>query len=306
MTLVQLRHFIALARLGSFVQASQALHITQPALSRSIQALEDELGQLLFDRIGRRIELTAFGQATLDRSLLLLEDAEALRTAGRAAGSGMGGRVRIGLGSGPGALLTAPILRLVARGFPQLHVEISRGPTEALVQRLHDRALDALVVDIRSLRPSADLRVEQVVEVPGAFMCRKSHPLARRRAVSLEQLLQYPVASTPLSDELARILIARYGPRADPRHMVRLSSEEISYLVQVAQDSDAVVLAIRAAGPELAQVRMSPPLDASARFGLVTVARRSEMGFLPSLRALMDQVFGALPVAGGRGRRTTT
>ena len=300
MTLVQLRQFIALARAGSFVRASAVLHITQPALSRSIKSLEDEFGQRLFDRVGRRIELTAFGRDTLERSQLLVEDAESLKASGQRQARSAG-RVRIGLGSGPGTLLTTPILQHVANHLPELHVEISRGPTEVLVQRLHDRALDALVVDVRSLRPSADLRVECLHEVEGAFMCRKAHPLARRQSVSFEQLLQYPVASTPLSDELARILIERYGPRADPQRMVKLSSEEISYLVEVANASDAVVLAIRAAGPELAKVRIVPPLEASARFGLVTVARRSEMAFLSELRGLMDHVFG--PLSGQRSQQ---
>lgn len=292
MTLIQLRQFIALARIGSFVKASEFLHITQPALSRSIKGLEDELGQLLFDRVGRRIELTAFGQATLERSLLLVEDAESLKAAGQS--SGAAGRMRIGLGSGPGAVLTAPLLLHAANRFPKLRLEISRGSTDVLVQRLQDRALDALVVDVRSLRPSADLQVEQVVELPGAFMCRKGHPLAQRRAVRFEQMLDYPIASTPLSDELARMLIERYGPQADPQRMVRLSSEEISYLHDVALGSDAVVLAIRAAGPQLTSIRLSPPFEATARFGLVTVARRSQMAFLPEIRTLMDRVFTPL------------
>ena len=294
MTLVQLRQFIALARSGSFVKASQALHITQPALSRSIKALEDELGHLLFDRIGRRIELTPFGQMALARSQLLVEDAQSLKVSGQGPLQGDAVRVRIGLGSGPGALLTTPLLRHVANSFPNLRLEISRGATDALVQGLQDRALDALVVDVRSLKPSADLKVERLVEVPGAFMCRKTHPLARRRAVSFDQLLKYPVASTPLSDELARILIERYGPRADPQRMVKLSSEEISHLIDVALGSDAVVLAIRAAGPQLVEIRLSPPLQARARFGLVTMARRSEMAFLSEVRSLMDQVFEPL------------
>jgi hypothetical protein len=65
MTLVQLRHLIALAHTGSFSKAAQAQFLTQPALSRSIRALEDELGLPLFDRVGRRVELTPFGHEPL-------------------------------------------------------------------------------------------------------------------------------------------------------------------------------------------------------------------------------------------------
>lgn len=79
MTLVQLRHFVVLARLGSYVQASKELFVTQSALSRSIQSLEDELGQPLFDRLGRRTEPTPFGRDVLQRAQSLVNDADALR-----------------------------------------------------------------------------------------------------------------------------------------------------------------------------------------------------------------------------------
>jgi DNA-binding transcriptional LysR family regulator len=65
MTLVQLRHLIALAQTGSFSKAAEAVFLTQPALSRSVRALEDEFGAPLFDRVGRRIELTPFCRDTL-------------------------------------------------------------------------------------------------------------------------------------------------------------------------------------------------------------------------------------------------
>ncbi len=62
MTLVQLKHFLELAANGSFSKSAERLYLTQPALSRSIKSLEDELGQSLFDRVGRKNELTPFGQ----------------------------------------------------------------------------------------------------------------------------------------------------------------------------------------------------------------------------------------------------
>ena len=108
MTLQQLRQFVALAQQGSFVKASRVLHMTQPALSRSIKSLEDDLGQLLFDRVGKRIELTPFGQRTLDRAQTLLDDATQLRRSGKGLRPDDSGRLRVGLSSGPGALLSPP------------------------------------------------------------------------------------------------------------------------------------------------------------------------------------------------------
>jgi DNA-binding transcriptional LysR family regulator len=290
MTLVQLRHLIALADSASFSKAAQALFLTQPALSRSIRALEDELHAALFDRIGRRIELTPFGGETLKRARQLLFDAEELQASGPGLREGRSGVLRIGMGSGPGAMLMTPLLMQIARERPQLRVEISRSSTELLVQALHARSLDALVVDVRSMRPAADLRTDALHEMRGAFMVRRGHPLARLRSgVSFEALARYPIASTPLSDEVARMLIERYGPQAHPQQCVTLRCEEIPSLVEVVRHSDAVLLAIRAAAPELVELKLRPALNATARFGLVTVARRTEAPALSIVRTLMQR-----------------
>jgi DNA-binding transcriptional LysR family regulator len=290
MTLVQLRHLIALAHTGSFSKAAQAQFLTQPALSRSIRALEDELGLPLFDRVGRRVELTPFGRETLARAQRLVADADDLQGSGQRAREGLPGVLRIGMGSGPGAMLMTSLLMRAARGRPRFRVEISRGGTDSLVQALRERVLDALVVDARSLRPAPDLHAEFLHEMRGAFMVRTGHPLLRRRSGSgFDDVLRYPIASTPLSDEVARLLVERYGPGAHPSECITLRCEEIPSLVEVVRRSDAVLLAIRAAAPDLVELKVKPALDASARFGLVTLARRAEPPGLALVRTLMAE-----------------
>jgi DNA-binding transcriptional LysR family regulator len=290
MTLVQFRHFSVLAQAGSFVRASEMLHLTQPALSRSIQALEGSLGRPLFDRVGRRIELTAFGRDALRRVRQLIEDAEQLAQSGAAPDAQARGRLRLGLSSGPGVMLTVPVITHFARHYPQLHVDIVRANTHALEQMLRDRDLDAMVVDARSLRPAPDLAIEPPIDMRGAFLCRPGHPLAKLPRVALHQMLNYPVASTPLSDELARLLVERYGARAHPEAMVRLTSDEISHLIEVAHRTDTLLLAIRASAPGLHELVVSPALEANARFALVTLAGRAQSTFLPEVRQLMVEV----------------
>jgi DNA-binding transcriptional LysR family regulator len=290
MTLVQLRHLIELATNASFSQSAVKLHLTQPALSRSIKALEGELGQPLFDRIGRKNELTAFGAHIVQRARVLVDEANELRQTSVQLKKGEIGQFRIGMGSGPGAMLMTPMLMLMATHYPRAHIDISRGSTVLLVQALRERLLDALILDIRSLQPSLDLKIEAVQEMAGAFMCRPGHPLARKRSVPFAMLRDYPVASTPLSDEVARVLVERYGPHAHPDQLVNLRSEEISSLLDVARTSDAVVLAIRAAAPDLVELPVSPALKAKARLGLVTIASRAEPPLLDKVRTLMRSI----------------
>lgn len=290
MTLVQLRHLLSLAQTGSFSKSAAALFITQPALSRSIRALETELGQPLFDRIGRRSEPTPFGRETVERARDLVLAADELRDSSRLAGVGEEGVLRIGMGSGPGAMLMTPLLLAMAQERPRLRVEVARAATDRLVQALRERDLDALVVDARSVRPAPDLHTQDLHDMRGAFLVRRGHPLTRQRtASSFDALLRYPIASTPLSDEVARVLVERYGPRAHPSQCVTLRCDELPSLVDVARRSDTVLLAIRAAAPDLLELPMQPPLDATARFGLVTLRRRTLPPALAAVRALMAQ-----------------
>jgi DNA-binding transcriptional LysR family regulator len=291
MTLVQLRHLIALAASGSFSRSAEALFITQPALSRSIRALEDEMGQPLFDRIGRRSELTPFGREALERARQVVFEVDELAASGRQMREGRAGSLRVGMGSGPGAMLMTPLLLEMARSHPAMHLTISRGSTDRLVQGLRQRELDALVIDARSLSPASDLRVVTLSEMQGVFMCRKGHPLLRARGVlRFSSLRQYPIASTPLSDEVARVLVERYGPSAHPLECVTLRCEEIASLVEVVRASDAVLLAIRAAAPDLVELPLKPALASTARFGLVTLAGRAEPLSLSILRELAQTV----------------
>jgi DNA-binding transcriptional LysR family regulator len=286
MTLVQLRHLIALADTGSFSRAAERVNLTQPALSRSIQSLEEELGAALFDRIGRRAELTPMGREILDRARLLVLDAQDLQERARATAKGRTGRLRVGMGSGPAALLAMPLLLQVAATRPQWRVEVARGATELLAQRLRARTLDALVVDLRSLPVADDLHVELARELRGAFMVRPGHPLARRRVLHFEDVRAYPLAGIPLSTEVASALVALYGSAAHPDQALSVRGEDIASLVEVAQRSDAVLLSIRAAAPGLLELPLDPPMTVSARLGLVTLARRTPPASLEVLREL--------------------
>ncbi len=96
MKLSQLRTFVAVADNGGVARAAAGLNLTQSAASRQISALESELAVLLFDRIGRRVQLTSEGEDLLSRSRRLLGDVEALGERARALRSGQAGLLRVG------------------------------------------------------------------------------------------------------------------------------------------------------------------------------------------------------------------
>jgi DNA-binding transcriptional LysR family regulator len=275
------------------------VHLTQPALSRSIQALEEELGQTLVDRIGKRLELSAAGRELLGRAQALIADAAEFEAQARRLASGQGGQLRVGLGSGPAVLLMDALLDEAARRGPAWRMELAQGAADLLLHRLRARQLDALVVDLRSLPPAADLFVDTVHELPGAYLVRPGHPLlarvAQQGALPYAALADWPLASTPLSDDVARLLIARYGPAANPAQAVALRCDDLGRLIRLTQRSEAVLLAVRACAPDLVELPLDPPIQATARLGLVTLARRGLPPAVGLLRELMAQHLGPAP-----------
>lgn len=282
MNIKQLEHLLAVAETRSFSRAAERLFITQSALSRSIQGLEEELGAPLFDRIGKRNELTPLGTDVVARAGRLLRDAAELRSSVDLFKQGEGGAMRIGMGSGPGAMLMTPLLCHMAQEHPKVQVGITRGPTELQLMQLRANQLDALVVDARSMVPAADLRVEILGELRTCFVCRADHPLAGMDSVTPAQMLAYPIASTPLSDEIARLLVELYGPGANPEQMTTLQCEDVRSLIGAVERSQAVFLGLAAAAREgieagrLVELPVRPRLEAKARFAYVTLAGRTE------------------------------
>lgn len=294
MNLKQLSHWLALAETGSFSRAAEKLHITQSALSRSIQVLEEELGGPLVDRVGKKNELTPLGLSVLERARRIVHEAQELKQGAALLQEGGLGSLRVGLGSGPGAMLMTPWLCHMAQHHPTVHVSVSRGSTELQLVQLRERQLDALVVDVRRVTLAPDLKMEHIVEMRAGFVCRQGHPLLQQKnLLPFESLLAYPMASTPLSQEVARILVDHYGPRANPAQMSTLQCEDIASLIDVVRQTDAVFLGIMGAARQgladgsLVELRLEPPFRAGARLGLITLAGRTELPVMAVFRAFV-------------------
>jgi DNA-binding transcriptional LysR family regulator len=281
MNIKHLEHLLALADTGSFSRAAEKLFLTQSALSRSIQSLELDLGAKVLDRIGKRNELTPLGQDVVARARHIVREAAELRRSAKLLQDGGRGSISVGLGSGPAALLLVPLM-CAASTRQGMRVAVTQGPVELQILQLRSRQLDAMVVDMRRVIPATDLNIESLAELRAGLVVRAGHPLAAQKGVTLADVLRYPVASTPLSDEVARALVDQFGPQANPAEMVTLRCDDVASLVQTAAQTDAVFLGVIAtarsslADGSLVELALAPALRATARFAYVTLAGRTE------------------------------
>ena len=174
------------------------------------------MGARLIDRTGKRNELTPLGHAVAVRARRMVFEAAELRRSAALLKQGDLGAILVGLGSGPGAMLMTPFLVHMARRHPGVQVSVSPGATELQLIQLRQRTLDALVIDVRRIAPAPDLAIEYLTELRAGFVCRSGYPLLQAgRPVSFDDTLRYPLASSPLSAEVAHMLVKRFRPRAD-------------------------------------------------------------------------------------------
>jgi len=193
--LTRLRHIVAIARLRSFSRAAEELHITQPALSRSIASFEQRFGVRVFDRGRGGVVTTAIGELIVAESERLLRSAHDLEHNLRLYGSGDAGRISVGFGPLAASLILPDLSRkLMAPGKSlQLRTSIKLG--DLLLEELLDDDIEMIFANSWTLSSSAELAVSLVGNISLAMIVRSGHPFSGRPRVGLSDIRQFPVAN---------------------------------------------------------------------------------------------------------------
>jgi len=142
MDIVQLKTLIHVAELGSLSKAADRLHIAQPALSRQIRHLEQELGTYLFERHGRGMVVTDIGREVVAHASRILEEMESIRTTATGGRSSYRGSVTIGTTPTVAEIVTVPLVRKIRDGHPHLAVRFSSAFSGYLLDWLQRGDLD--------------------------------------------------------------------------------------------------------------------------------------------------------------------
>jgi DNA-binding transcriptional LysR family regulator len=214
-----LKAFIAVAQSASFTEAAERLFLTQPAVSKRIAALEEELGATLFDRIGRTVTLTEAGATLLPRAERILDEVKASQQAISNLSGEVSGRLSFGTSHHIGLHRLPPILRTFNQRYPQVDLDIhfydSEDACREVAQGNLDLGLITLPTKLDGPREELEVWRDPLVVVVGP-----DHPLIDQRTVSIAQLLQHP-AILPSKNTYTRQLIdeafARHGQFPEER-----------------------------------------------------------------------------------------
>jgi len=286
----QLRHFVALVTHGNYARAAVALHLSQPALSRSIQTLEASLGCILVNRHSRRISLTAQGEMVLEHARRLLAASHTLVEAVRQVDNLEAGMLRIGAGPFPAAELVPRAMGELIDTYPRLQIEVTVDSYTALRQYLKDETIELFVSDVRELQNDPDIEITTLPVQRVIAVCRPGHPLLEAKQVDFRIAAAYPLAGTHLPEMVAR------GIRRDTGRDQALSiqCDNFAFLLGLVQHSDVLLMAPRDAlvqatgsGQVIELPSLSAGITQHSAYGLV---RRKGHSLSPAAQAFFVRV----------------
>lgn len=214
MELRHLRYFVAVAEALNFTKAAARLRVAQPALSRQVQDLEDEIGVDLLKRSPRGVTLTAEGKLFFAETMETLKRVDESVQKVRALARGEYGELHIGYAPSPTVEILPPALAAFRYAAPGVKVILHDLAGDELSTGLHDGSLEIAVMIQPSAESAAGLEFEELKRYPFYVAMAPGHPLSKLKTVTVEQVAAEPLVALRRLDysEFYRILDAIFAP----------------------------------------------------------------------------------------------
>ena len=243
--LTPIQHALALARTRNFARAAEVVHITQPALSRSIASLERELGVRLFDRLTTGVELTAFGKLLVERGTQLIGDVALIKREIDLLGGLQTGSLTVAAGPYTSESLVGRVAALLLAKHPGLSVRVESMDARDVVLGVLEARFDVGVASASRVGKEPKLAIEPLQPHAIHFVCRPGHPLSKQKNLALAQVLEYPIVSGHMGGEVAQLALSSGAPgRFDAQtgeFQPTIEVNSMSLAREIVRHSDAVL-----------------------------------------------------------------
>ncbi len=259
----QMRHILALAEHGNFARAAAALPLSQPALSRSIQGVEQQVGKQLFLRTATGVEPTDVGRIFILRARQIVQMSDDLDSEITSDIALQSGHVWVGGGPHPAQSTLAVALAKFIPAYPRVAVRLLVRDWDELLRDLRSREVEFFVAETSTLQQEVDVEIEPLPAHPVYFAARAGHPLAGRRNVVATDTFAYPfVTLSRIPPRMLEPLRAARRKSADPAAAMRsfpaLECNALSVITHTVLSSDAVMATtLTSIGAELESGRLT-------------------------------------------------
>lgn len=282
-----LRHFLTVLDSGNFSLAARQLHISQPALTKSIQRLEGILGAPLFDRTPKPVA-TRFGQLIGQHARILLAGAGDLEQAVTLFQGLASGNLAVGAGPLMADALVGQAVGSLMKLFPNLSVKLHIDNYSQFPNMLRNREIDFFVADITNLTNETDFEIQLIPHQKIIWFCRPGHPLLKNSRVTRTDLLRYPLATPEMPKWLIHSL---HLPKSHIDGMNVICSHYTT-LKKIVANSDCISAAFESNIADKLEARSLAlihveDLNLKSNPGIVVLKGRA---LSPAAQALMEEI----------------
>ena len=232
MDIAAIQAFIEVARHRSFSKAAEALFLTQPAVSKRIAALEEELGRRLFDRIGRQILLTEAGKLLLPRANALIEETREMKRLVTNLSENLIGDLTMGTSHHIGLHRLPRVLKQFNSSHPEANLDIRFMDSEQACYEVEHGELELAIVTLPT-NPAEGLEVTPIWLDRLRMVAGTDHPLAKSAPVPIGMLSDYP-AVLPAKNTFTRSIIEDAFSRRETALQIGMSTNYLETLRMLA------------------------------------------------------------------------
>lgn len=281
--------------------AAETLGLSQSAVTRSIQALENSLGVILLDRRHRPVRLTPEGERILDQGQRLLDTVETMTRVPPEQSIAAEPLLRIGLGATATLLLTEPLMRQGLERRAETRTEIDQGHTTPLLEDLLSGRLDIVIGNGRTLSKYWSIETLDRYLLRTGLYVRPDHPLFQghesNRAFEYDELGRYPLVGPRGYPDLDASLAQAIGEPYRLEDLQSIICDDVPRTVEVMLDTDAMLLSCHAtvapwhADGQLVEVHLKRPLNYPAQMHVCVAKNHSVRPTdLEAVRGLLESV----------------
>src|SRR2546427_7446662 len=298
MELRHLRYFLAVGEALNFTRAAAQLRVAQPALSRQVQDLEDEIGVDLLRRSPRGVTLTAEGKLFLDEVRELLKRADESVEKVRALARGEYGELHVGYAPSPTVEVLPPALAAFQKAVPRVKVLLHDLSSDELIAGLQNGTLELAIMVPPAGDQTTGIQFELLVTYPLCVAITAAHPFARLKSITLEMLAAEPLVGLRRKDysEYYRIVDRVFASvHAKPR--IAVECDSASSLITKVEAGRGVALTTPIFKLVAGKRLLYRPLTGTTEVASVGIARATKGDVTPAgekfceiLRRISDDV----------------
>ena len=239
-----LKQVLVLNEEKNFARAAQALHLSQPTLTRNVQALEEKLGYKIFDRSPRNLQLTPFGELLIRHAEKIVSASTQLENEIAQFSNLQSGQLRFGVGPFPAETSFSRTIGLFNEQFPNIHIQSIVNNWEHLHFLLLNEKIEFFVAETSEMENKDSLEISPLQSHPGIFFCRADHPILEKENIGMADCMQYSMILPKLPQRLIEFINTNNQSQEQKEYYAFIECDNVGMSKNIVLSSNAIGIGI--------------------------------------------------------------